>query len=118
MSALSDLGFPHFDREARCTAMNPELFHPFPETPAGVREAKAACGGCPWRRPCLAWALTHEEVGVWGGTTTNERTELREKHRLVVLTTRQVAALGGPTRVGDLDSTDDTESTDDLVETP
>lgn len=32
-----------------------------------AREALAVCDRCPVRKECLAWALAHEEHGVWGG---------------------------------------------------
>ena len=31
------------------------------------------CGGCPIYKECLAYALRHEQYGVWGGMTTQER---------------------------------------------
>jgi len=31
------------------------------------------CAGCPIYKKCLAYALGHEQYGVWGGMTTNER---------------------------------------------
>lgn len=36
-------------------------------------QAKQLCEGCPVRAECLQWALDHEEFGVWGGTTEEER---------------------------------------------
>jgi hypothetical protein len=40
--------------------------------------AGASCAGCPVREDCLAFALEHEDlVGVWGGTTAEERREMR-----------------------------------------
>ena len=39
--------------------------------------ALAVCRSCPVREPCLAYALEHHEVGVWGGTTGRERRRLR-----------------------------------------
>lgn len=44
----------------------------FPETkPDPV--AKRLCGQCPVREECLAYALDHQAVGIWGGTSTKER---------------------------------------------
>jgi WhiB family redox-sensing transcriptional regulator len=42
------------------------------------------CATCPVRSECLADALAHDEtVGIWGGTTGDERVQLRvaERHR-------------------------------------
>lgn len=44
-----------------------------------VREAKAICGICVVRPQCLAHAMKHQEFGIWGGLTANER---RKKKRL------------------------------------
>lgn len=42
--------------------------------PAEVAEAVAACGWCPVRSACLAYALAAREAeGVWGGATGRER---------------------------------------------
>ena len=43
--------------------------------------AKALCAVCPVRSPCLAWALERGELGVWGGTTENEREALVKSGR-------------------------------------
>jgi hypothetical protein len=43
-----------------------------------VAEALAVCAGCDVRAECLAAALADPNlVGVWGGTTSRERRELR-----------------------------------------
>jgi WhiB family redox-sensing transcriptional regulator len=45
---------------------DPELF--FAESPQDVEFAKALCGACPVRAPCLAGAMERREPwGVWGG---------------------------------------------------
>src|SRR5579872_1945603 len=55
-----------------CSA-NPELFFT-EDDPAAAAAAKAICGGCPFRAPCLAFALaTRQPYGVWGGLTAEER---------------------------------------------
>lgn len=59
---------------------DPELFFP---TSTGSRaamqheQAKSICRRCPFRAPCLAWALEHDERGIWGGTTHEERHDVR-----------------------------------------
>jgi hypothetical protein len=39
--------------------------------------ALALCASCPARALCLAYALEHEQHGIWGGTTPAERDDLR-----------------------------------------
>jgi WhiB family transcriptional regulator, redox-sensing transcriptional regulator len=49
---------------------------------AGREQARAVCARCPARVECLEWALDFSEpVGVWGGTTPEERAALRWDRR-------------------------------------
>ena len=43
-----------------------------------VKMAKAICASCPVRLPCLDYALSRGERGIWGGTTEDERRLLRK----------------------------------------
>ena len=78
---------------AACLHADPDLF--FPDGTAGpalrqVDEAKRICRDCPVRTPCLAWALGQGScVGIWGGTTEDERRAIRTG-----------AILGGHRRAG------------------
>lgn len=38
-----------------------------------IEMAKAVCSRCPVVAACLQWARDHDERGIWGGTTENER---------------------------------------------
>lgn len=62
--------------DAGCRDADPELFFPSAEDRASGR-AIAICRACPVVRECLEWALEHCEYGVWGGTTTRQRTAIR-----------------------------------------
>jgi len=44
-------------------------------------DAKAVCRRCPVSSTCLAYAIEHAVVGVWGGTTTSERRPMRPDRR-------------------------------------
>jgi hypothetical protein len=48
-----------------------------PEPPYPPKEAKEVCDGCPVRPECLEWALENDEEGVWGGTSSYQRQQLR-----------------------------------------
>lgn len=66
---------------AACTKADPELFyHPDGETGSTkaqrVAEAKEVCGDCPILATCRAKTL-HEEYGVWGGLSEDERAAIR-----------------------------------------
>ncbi|KOG35171.1 WhiB family transcriptional regulator [Streptomyces resistomycificus] len=68
---------------AACRQEDPDLFFPIGSTgPALVQQeqAKAVCRRCPVQEPCLQWALdTGQTLGVWGGTSENERRSLRRR---------------------------------------
>lgn len=40
---------------------------------AQIAEAKAVCARCPVKAECLEWAISIDAVGVFGGTTEDER---------------------------------------------
>jgi hypothetical protein len=40
-------------------------------------DAKRVCAGCPLRLMCLEYALETNPVGIWGGTTENERRKIK-----------------------------------------
>ena len=62
-------------RLAACHATDAELFFTDEVT------AKLICRECPIREACLEWALTHKELGVWGGTTELERWRIKHGPR-------------------------------------
>lgn len=89
-------GMPEFDAGAACTepGIDPELFHPVSQRDVvHAIAAKFICEGCPIRRECLQWALTHAETGIWGGLTEAERSAAQRRHGLP----RRVLWSGAPT---------------------
>ncbi len=78
---------------AACKDSRPGLFFPIGSTGDALAEidaAKAICRSCPVREECLAFALeTNQDSGVWGGTSEDERRQLRRDwvaHRRRTLT--------------------------------
>lgn len=71
--------------KAACQDCNPELFFPLGTTgPAldQIEQAKAICQQCPVITSCLEWAVaTNQDVGIWGGTSEDERRELRRRQQ-------------------------------------
>jgi WhiB family redox-sensing transcriptional regulator len=66
-----------------CAETDPEAFFPERGSSFGVvRQAKALCKRCPYTNECLEWALTHTELGIWGGTTERERRSLKRSRRI------------------------------------
>ncbi|MGH8867099.1 MAG: WhiB family transcriptional regulator [Actinomycetes bacterium] len=91
MAEVTPAPYPDFDGTQACVEEATETFFPLgpahPGEPSVRRleaQAKRVCAGCPFRRPCLAYALTHSEAGIWGGTTEKERDELRRRHGITV----------------------------------
>jgi WhiB family redox-sensing transcriptional regulator len=66
-------------RDALCAQTDPEEF--FPEKGGRSRVAIAICVECPVRRACLDYGLSHNEYGVWGGTSETERRQIRAQRR-------------------------------------
>lgn len=71
---------------AACAGMGPTLFFPDGEktdiAAQDLRRAQAVCARCPVRAACLEFALvTHQDYGVWGGTSESERHRLRRACR-------------------------------------
>ena len=68
-----------------CRDKDPNLFYPLRKGRGPVQQAevaKAFCRVCPSREPCLAFALaTDQRLGVWGGTTPEERRQLLGRRR-------------------------------------
>ena len=73
------------DWQARgaCRGPQAEVFFPpvaserRDEKAAREERAKAICGGCPVRKPCLEFALEiREQHGIWGGLNESERKAL------------------------------------------
>jgi WhiB family redox-sensing transcriptional regulator len=64
-----------------CVGKDPALF--FPEVAynrAEVKEAKDICAVCLVRAQCMDYALRHNEVGIWGGTTERERKRIKNRY--------------------------------------
>ncbi|MGH8896870.1 MAG: WhiB family transcriptional regulator [Egibacteraceae bacterium] len=70
---------------AACLDEDPALFFPIGVTGPALdqtEQAKAVCRDCPVRAQCLDWALaTGQDAGVWGGTSEDERRQLRRTRR-------------------------------------
>lgn len=78
-------GAPSWKTEGRCASVDPDLW--FPETPGEAKKAnanaKAICGRCVVQSECLRDALANGERGTWGGTTEEERDEMRAADQAV-----------------------------------
>lgn len=72
---------------ARCREEDPELFFAAEGEPREERvereaRAKAVCAICPVVTDCLTWSMrTRQRIGIWGGTTEDERTMMQRAAR-------------------------------------
>jgi WhiB family redox-sensing transcriptional regulator len=87
-SAVSDLSWRPL---GACRDQDPNLF--YPQRGESIVAAVAICAVCPVKADCLDWALHHEKLGIWGGTSERGRRRIR-KVRGVRLTTPQTVANG------------------------
>ena len=57
-----------FEKDALCLGMDTNLFFDKYEEESNVRAAvDSLCVRCPVQRQCLAYAVSNQEWGVWGG---------------------------------------------------
>ena len=61
-----------WSKKARC-AGQPEIFVQKRGRPSKNPPWRNFCGACPVIENCLAFAIVHNEFGVWGGTTHQQR---------------------------------------------
>ena len=69
---------------ASCRDTDPDLFFPVGTTGPAIEQienAKAVCNQCEAQTACLEYALsTNQDSGVWGGTSEEERRQLRKQY--------------------------------------
>ena len=72
-------------QHASCTDIDVNLFFPIGVTGPAVDQiarAKTVCRVCPVQGECLEFSLiTHQDYGVWGGATEDERRVMRRQRR-------------------------------------
>lgn len=68
---------------AICRDTDPELFFPVGSTGQAllqIARAKEVCGECAVKSECLEFALeTNQDTGIWGGTSEDERRQIRRE---------------------------------------
>ncbi len=66
--------------DAACSDLSSDSFFLAGEDLEGMRRAQKICATCPVKVECLEFALgTNQTLGIWGGTTPNERRRLRRE---------------------------------------
>ena len=71
--------------DAACSFKNSDLFFPVGSSMKALKqsnEAIAICNECPVKIDCLEYAInTNQDSGIWGGTTEEERKNLRRQYK-------------------------------------
>lgn len=71
---------PQWTRYAACADMDVSSFYPDRQgAKEAVGVARDVCRRCPVRQACLQHALDHNEVGIWAGTTEEQRRQMRRQ---------------------------------------
>ena len=55
----------------------------FPDAGGSTRAARQVCARCSVKQQCLDYALVHEEFGIWGGMSPEQRNRYRREQRIV-----------------------------------
>ena len=73
--------------DALCKSSDTNVFFPVGMSTKAVKKIKKAiqvCNDCPVINDCLDYALrSNQDIGIWGGTTEEDRKYLRKKHKLI-----------------------------------
>lgn len=83
------VNLPQVSGEEACLETEPDLF--FSDFGLDIALAKDICAECPMIAACRAYALKHENAGVWGGLSAEERYVLRGNKEAIE--THEIAAL-------------------------
>lgn len=62
-----------------CRYEDPEKFFPVERNVDAQQPGKRICRHCPVVVECRVWALTHSEVGIWGGLSEYERRDIQKR---------------------------------------
>ncbi len=69
-------------KDSACRDTDPDLFFPVGTTGPAIEQietAKAVCRQCHAQTQCLEYAIeTNQDSGIWGGTSEDERRQLRK----------------------------------------
>lgn len=77
--------YPHFDGTQACQNPTAAAALAFSgAVGADASPALALCAVCPFVDECRDWALVHDVYGVWGGTTEDDRAEIRAQTSLPI----------------------------------
>lgn len=69
---------------ASCWGIDTDFFFPEANTITEEnRQAKKICSGCIVKQDCQTYALHYKVSGIWGGTTSKERVNIRKQLNII-----------------------------------
>lgn len=71
-----DVLTPYFESAKCSTSLDPNWFFDYEKLQG--KDRKSYCNDCPVIAQCLNYALNVKVMGIWGGTTLEERDEIRK----------------------------------------
>ena len=71
-----DVLTPYFETAKCSTSIDPDWYFNYEKLQG--KERKSYCNDCPVIAECLNYALNVKVMGIWGGTTLEERNEIRK----------------------------------------
>src|SRR5450755_2142552 len=72
----------HDRTDRACIGTDTEMFFVGGDDPELLEPARERCRRYPIIGGCLVYALTHDVDGIWGGTTSREREEIRAANQV------------------------------------
>jgi hypothetical protein len=75
-----DVLTPYFETAKCSTSIDPDWFFNYEKLQG--KERKSYCNDCPVIAECLNYALNVKVMGIWGGTTLEERDEIRKEKNI------------------------------------
>src|ERR1700727_1972045 len=73
-----------FREAGACRGRDPDIF--YPQRGQANTLAVGICAQCPVVAACLEWALHHERLGIWGGTSERQRKQIRRQRAIRIET--------------------------------
>ena len=71
---------PAWMDDAACASVGGDFWYPEVSKNGAINAAIRICQQCPVKAECLDYALDrNERIGIWGGTTVNERKAMRRE---------------------------------------
>lgn len=82
-----NINYPNYDGTQNCAKVGVDMFFQDYHGKNAVSEMadlREFCSTCPLLVECAEYAIRHEQHGFWGGTTPNERRNIRKSRGIML----------------------------------